>query len=415
MSTLVILGAGTAGTMAANILRKRLDSSWRIVVVDRDDDHDYQPGYLFVPFWMKPERVTRSRRAQLTDGVEYLQREIAGVDAPARRVDRADGGTLGYDWLIIATGSMPRADLVPGLADGPLWRRSTHSFYTLEGAVALREALATFEGGRLLVHLAELPIKCPVAPLEFTFLVEDHFRKRGIRHKVDITYVTPLDGAFTKPVAARTFGDLLDERSIRLVTDFVVERVDNDARTLVGYDGRALPFDLLVTTPPHTGAQFVADSSPGLANDMGFVPVDIHTLRAHADEQIFVLGDAADLPTSKAGSVAHFATEMFVDNFLAAVAGATLPNSFDGHANCFLETGRGQALLLDFNYETQPLPGLYPAPGVGPMTLLSASRANHLGKLAFEQIYWRMLLPGHRLPVPIAMSMAGKKTERARS
>jgi sulfide:quinone oxidoreductase len=407
MPQLLILGSGTAGTMAANLLRDKLDDVWSITVVDRDDDHHYQPGYLFIPFWMDPARVVRSRRSFLPDGVEMVRSEIERVDPEDRTVLLEDGARLGYDWLIIASGSHPRPDLVPGVADGSGWRDTVHEFYSLEGATALRDKLRTFERGRLLVHVAEMPIKCPVAPLEFAFLVEDHFRKQGIRHQVDITYVTPLDGAFTKPVASQTFGDLLDDRSIRLAADFAVERVDNQAQTLNSYDGRALPFDLLVTVPPHTGARFVADS--GLGDDMGFVPVDKETLRSTEHERIFVLGDASNIPTSKAGSVAHFATELFVDNFLAAVEGRPLPNSFDGHANCFLETGRGKALLLDFNYDTQPLPGTFPLPGVGPMSLLRNTRANHLGKLAFEQIYWRMLLPGHRLPVPLQMSMSGKK------
>ncbi|MDO5710147.1 MAG: FAD/NAD(P)-binding oxidoreductase [Micrococcales bacterium] len=405
MPRVVILGAGTAGTMAANLLRRSLDASWSMTVVDKTDDHHYQPGYLFVPFWMSPDRVVKDRRAFLPDEVTYLRSRIQRVDPQARRVELADG-PLDYDWLIIASGSVPRPDLVPGMADGQLYRDRVHEFYSLEGAVALRDSLAEFTAGRILVHVAEMPIKCPVAPLEFTFLVEDHFRKRGLRHKVDITYVTPLDGAFTKPVASATFGSLLTDRSVRLAADFAVERIDNEARKLVAYDGRALAFDLLVTTPPHTGAQFVFDS--GLGDDMGFVPVDKHTLRSVDHERIFVLGDASDIPTSKAGSVAHFATEMFVDNFVAATQGQPLPNRFDGHANCFLESGRGKALLLDFNYDTEPLPGTYPLPKVGPMSLLRNTRANHLGKLAFEQIYWRLLLPGHRLPVPIAMSMAGK-------
>lgn len=196
---------------------------------------------------------------------------------------------------------------------------------------------------------------------------------------------------------------------MRLQTDFAVERIDNDARTLIGYDGRELPFDLLVTVPPHSGQQFVSDF--GLGNDSGFVPTDKHTLLSLEHERIFVLGDASDIPTSKAGSVAHFAAEVVVRNLLAAIAGKPLPASFDGHANCFVESGRGQALLLDFNYDTEPLTGTFPLPAVGPMRLLKPSRINHLGKLAFEQIYWRMLLPGRPLPVPNAMSMAGKKTQ----
>ncbi|MBY5161981.1 NAD(P)/FAD-dependent oxidoreductase [Salsipaludibacter albus] len=406
MNTLLILGAGTAGTMAANLLRTKLGDDWSITIVDRDNEHHYQPGYLFVPFWMPEGRVVKERDAFLPDGVDFVQRDIARVHPDQRWVELADGQRLDYDWLVIASGSRPRPDLVPGMADGSLWRDKVHEFYTLEGSVALRDALADFHEGRLLVHFADQPIKCPVAPLEFTFLVEDKYRKAGLRHDVDITYVTPLDGAFTKPVASETLGDLLRQRSIRLAADFAVERIDNDTQHLVSWDGRELPFDLLVSIPPHTGAQFVMDS--GLGDDLGFVPVDKHTLQAVDHERIFVLGDASDIPTSKAGSVAHFAAELFVDNFLAAVAGEPMPRSFDGHANCFVESGRNQALLLDFNYDTQPLTGTFPAAGVGPMRLLEPTRINHLGKLAFEQVYWRLLLPGKRLPVPANMSMAGK-------
>lgn len=407
MGALIILGGGTAGTMAANQLRPELGSEWTITVVDQDRDHHYQPGYVFVPFGkVPPERLVRDRAGYLHDGVDFVEGTVAGVAARERRVHLADGRTLTYDWLVIASGTAPRPDQVPGMADGPLWRTAVHEFYTLPGAIALRDAVEKFTGGRLLVHVCEMPIKCPVAPLEVAFLLEDHFRKKGIRHKVDITYVTPLDGAFTKPVAAEALGGLLDDRSIRLATDFTVERIDNDARTLVAYDGRALPFDLLVTVPPNMGQQFVTDS--GLGNDAGFVPVDKHTLRAHADDRIFVVGDASDIPTSKAGSVAHFSIETVVANVVAATRGEVLPKAFDGHANCFVETGRGEALLLDFNYETEPLPGTYPAPLLGPMRLLRRSRLNHLGKLAFEHLYWRRLLPGKALPVPTAMSMTGK-------
>ena len=406
MATLIILGGGTAGTMAANMLRRRLDTSWSITVIDRDDHHHYQPGYLFIPFWMDPERVVKPRGAQIHDDIDVVHAEITGVRPEERAVDLADGRSLSYDWLVVATGAQPRPDLVPGMADGSLWRDRVHEFYSLEGAKALHDALESFEGGRLLVHISEMPIKCPVAPLEFAFLVEDHLRKRGIRHLVDITFVTPLDGAFTKPVAAATFGDLLEDRSIRIAPDFAVESIDNEASTLNSYDGRALPFDLLVTVPPHTGAPFLVGSE--LGDPMGWIPVDKHTLRAVADERIFVLGDASDIPTSKAGSVAHFATELFVENFLAAVEGKELPESFDGHANCFLESGRGKAMLLDFNYDTEPLTGRYPVPRVGPLSLLRNTRANHLGKLAFEQIYWNVLLPGYQMPVSATMSMAGK-------
>ena len=251
-----------------------------------------------------------------------------------------------------------------------------------------------------------MPIKCPVAPLEFAFLAEDYFRHRHMRHLVDITYVTPLDGAFTKPVASRRLGGLLKERSIRLATDFAIERVDPEKKTLVGFDGRELPFDLLVTVPTNMGAQYVIDS--GLGDDLGFVPVDKKTLASTTHERIFAVGDASNIPTSKAGSVAHFSVEIFAENFVQAYAGQPMTHSFDGHANCFIESGRGKAMLLDFNYDTEPLTGVFPVAGVGPLSLLKESHLNHWGKLAFEQIYWQMLLPGRSLPIPTLMSMAGK-------
>jgi sulfide:quinone oxidoreductase len=199
---------------------------------------------------------------------------------------------------------------------------------------------------------------------------------------------------------------MLSDRDVAVEPDFLVEHIDG--RTLVSYDGREVPFDLLVTVPLHMGAEFVTRS--GLGDELGFVPVDKHTLQSTADPHIFAVGDAADLPTSKAGSVAHFAVDILVDNLVELTAGRPMTHSFDGHANCFIESGDGKALLLDFNYETEPLPGTFPAPYVGPLSLLKESRTNHLGKLAFRWVYWNVLLPGRPMPLAPAMSMAGKQT-----
>jgi sulfide:quinone oxidoreductase len=252
-----------------------------------------------------------------------------------------------------------------------------------------------------------MPIKCPVAPLEFTFLADAYFAERGIRDRVDITYVTPLPGAFTKPVATARLGDMLTTRGIGLETDFMVEQVRG--RTLVSYDEREIPFDLLVTIPLNMGADFVARS--GLGNELNLVPVDKHTFLSTKHDNVFAVGDANDLPTSKAGSVAHFSVDVFVHNFVRYVQGLPMDEKFDGHANCFVESGNDKALLLDFDYDTQPLPGRYPVPGVGPFKLLEEARVNHLGKLAFRWAYWNVLLPGRPMPVPTRMSMAGKVTE----
>ena len=252
----------------------------------------------------------------------------------------------------------------------------------------------------------ENPIKCPVAPLEFAFLADAFFTRKGMRDKVEIVYVTPLSAAFTKPVASRELAGLLAERNIEIVPDFYVESVDGEAGELWSYDEEMVPFDLLVTVPVNMGADFVGRS--GLGDELNHVQVDTETFRSVKYDNIFALGDAAALPTSKAGSVAHFSVDVFTENFVAAVQGLPLPERFDGHANCFIETGYGRGILLDFNYDVEPLPGRFPFAGVGPFRLLGESRVNHWGKLAFRPIYWHMLLPG-RLPLPAAMSMRGKE------
>jgi sulfide:quinone oxidoreductase len=407
MKRLLVLGAGTAGTMVVNKLRKRLDrSQWQMTIVDQNNDHLYQPGLLFVPFGgYRPDDIVGSRRRFIPDGVDLVLGEIDRVDADANSVRLMDGREMGYDFLVIATGVSPRPDQTPGML-GPLWGTRIFDFFTLDGATALARALDAFDGGRLVVHITDMPIKCPVAPLEFTFLAEAYLRSRGVRDSVEIVYVTPLPGAFTKPIASAQLGSMLDERKILLESDFLIERIDNEAGTLVSYDEREIPFDLLVTVPLNMGAEYVARS--GLGDELNYVPVDKHTLLARAYDNIFAVGDANNIPTSKAGSVAHFSVEVFADNFSQLVDGKPMTGSFDGHANCFIESGDGKGLLIDFNYDTEPLTGKYPLPFVGPFGLLAENRRNHWGKLAFRWMYWHLLLPGRPIPLPSHMSMAGK-------
>jgi len=404
---LLVLGAGTAGTMIVNRLRSRLESAeWNITVVDQDDVHHYQPGYLFLPFGTyTPKQITRSRHTTLPDAVDFVIGDVDRVEAAANTVVLTDGRTFDYDYLVIASGTTPRPDQTPGMLDAE-WRKSIFDFYTLDGSEALAEALKSFDHGRLVVHITDMPIKCPVAPLEFTFLADAWLRERGLRDRVEIVYVTPLPGAFTKPICSTALQYLLDERKIALETDYMVEHIDVEKKMLVSYDEREVPFDLLVTVPLNMGADFVARS--GLGNDLNFVPVDKNTLQSKANPNIFAIGDASDIPASKAGSVAHFAVEIFTDNFLELIAGKPMTGWFDGHANCFIESGNGKALLIDFNYDTEPLAGKYPLPLVGPMSLLKETKANHYGKMAFRWIYWNVLLPGRSMPVPTHMSMVGK-------
>ena len=410
MKRLLILGGGTAGTMAANKLHKELPASeWQITVIDADDEHRYQPGYLFMPFGTyRPSQVTKSRRASLNPVVDLEYGEIDLVRPEEQVVAMTDGREFGYDMLIIATGVSPRPDQTDGML-GPQWRESVHEFYSYEGSVALAEKLKDWAGGRLVVNIVDMPIKCPVAPLEFAFLADDFFRGKGMRDKVELIYVTPLPGAFTKPIAAEAFGNTLGEKGIAVESDFMLMEIDNDSKALVSYDEREVSFDLLVTVPLNMGQDFIGRS--GLGDELNLVPVDKFTQLSTQYDTIFALGDANNIPASKAGSVAHFEIDIFVENFLQHIAGKQMTHKFDGHANCFIETGGGKAMLIDFNYDYEPLPGKFPYAGVGPMNLLKESRINHLGKLAFRWIYWNVLLPGRPMPLPALMSLKGKRTD----
>jgi sulfide:quinone oxidoreductase len=396
MHRIVIVGGGTGGTLSANRLRKIYrPGEASITVIDENDEHVYQPGLLFVPFGMTHrEDIVRPRAHQLRDDIDYVSCGVEHVDVEHRRVLRKDGVAMDYDVLIMATGSVLAPEETEGMT-GPGWMERVFTFYDMAGATALHDALSTFEGGRVVVNVVEMPIKCPVAPLEFAFLADWFFTERGIRERVDITYVTPLDAAFTKPVAAKRLGGMLEERHIELVTEFSTGEVDGVGGRLVSYDERVLPFDLAVVIPVHNGADCVM-RSPGLGDELGFISTDEHTLQTKVAPEIFAIGDATSLPISKAGSVTDFEGEVLVENVRRFLADEPLDASYDGHANCFIETGFSKAMLIDFNYEVEPVPGHYP--GLVGLPLMKESRLNHLGKLMFQWIYWHSLLPGRNIP-----------------
>ena len=405
---IVILGGGTGGTLTANRLRAALaPASAGITVVDADDAHVYQPGLLFVPFGLThPEDIVRPRRRQLHDGIDFVEAGIDRVDIDARTVHLENGTVLEYDVLVVATGAVLVPEETEGLT-GPGWMDDVFTFYDLTGASALEARLATFDHGRIVVNVVDMPIKCPVAPLEFCFLADWYFHKRGVRDDVQIVYATPLDGAFTKPEASKALAGLLAEKGVELITEFNTGEVDGPGRRLVGYDGREVPFDLAVVVPLHGGAAYVGRSE-GLGDELGFVPADERTLQSKVRPEIFVIGDAASVPASKAGSVTHFEGEVLVENIESFLDGEPIEHSFDGHANCFIETGFSKALLIDFNYENEPVGGHYPGP-VG-LPLLKESRVNHLGKLMFQSFYWHGLLPGRDIPgIGPDMPKHGKK------
>ena len=409
MKNLVILGAGTSGTMMANHLVSKLPKNdWKITIIDQYKTHYYQPGFLFLPFDIyTTKQVKKNGKKFIPKSVNYIQEKIDLILPKENKVKLEKGDVIDYDILIIATGTKIAPQETEGMA-GPEWHKSIFDFYTYEGAKALRNKLREWEGGKMVVHITEMPIKCPVAPLEFAFLADSFFKNKGMRDKVDITFVTPLDGAFTKPKATKALHYLLEEKGIKEVTDFNIERVDYENKKIIDYADVEVDYDLLVTVPTNMGDALIERS--GMGDDLNFVPTNKATLQTNNYENIFAIGDATNLPASKAGSVAHFEAEILTENILRYINGEPLKEEFDGHANCFIETGNNKALLIDFNYKYEPLEGTFPIAGIGPLKLLKESIFNHWGKLAFRWIYWNMLLKG--IPIPMVsrnMSLKGKK------
>jgi sulfide:quinone oxidoreductase len=407
MKKLLIMGAGTAGTIMANKMRKVLSvKEWSITVVEKEMNHFYQPGFLFIPFgYYKKKDILRPALKFFPKEVNVINSEIEQIDPLLNKITLNNGNEIVYDILIIATGTKISPEDTPGLK-GELWQKNIFDFYTIEGAEALAGFFNTWKGGNLVINIADNPIKCPVAPLEFAFYADAYFTKKGIRDKVNITYVTPLSGAFTKPKASKMLGSLLERKNINLVSDFFLGEVDNSNKKILDFGGREVPFDCLITIPLHTGDPVISKS--GLGDEFGFVKADKITLQSILFKNIFVIGDAGNYPSSKAGSVAHFQADVLEKNILSFISDEPLKASFDGHSNCYIETGFGKGILIDFNYATEPLPGLYPLPVVGPFSLLKESRLNHYGKLLFKWIYWNILLKARKLPVTNYMSMTGK-------
>ena len=411
MKNIIILGAGTSGTMMANHLVSKLPKDqWSITIIDQHKTHYYQPGFLFLPFDIyTTKQVKKKGKKFIPKGVNYIQDKIELIKPEEKVILLNDGGNLSYDILIVATGTNIAPEETEGM-DGPMWHKNIFDFYTYEGAKALRNKLREWEGGKLVIHITEMPIKCPVAPLEFAFLADSYFKNKGMRDKVDITFVTPLDGAFTKPKATEALHYLLEEKGIKEVTDFNIERVDYENNKIIDYADTEVDYDLLVTVPTNMGDSLLERS--GLGDDLNYIPTNKTTLQTIDNENIFAIGDCTNLPASKAGSVAHFEAEILTENILRYINGEELKEEFDGHANCFIETGNGKALLIDFNYTTEPVEGTFPFPGVGPLSLLKESRTNHMGKMAFRWIYWNMLIKGIHIPfVSATMSKKGKKID----
>jgi len=405
---LLILGAGTAGTIMANKLAPVLDKNeWEITIVDQDEKHYYQPGFLFIPFGIYDRNdVIKPKRDYIPPDVNLIMSPIEVIEPDKNRVKLSNNKVLTYDVLIVATGSKINPEETEGLKDGA-WHKNIFDFYTVEGAVALKDYLKYWQGGTMVLNIVEMPIKCPVAPLEFVFLADWWFTEQGIRDKVEIKFVTPLPEAFTKPRAAKYLNTFLEKKNIQLISEFDTGKVESAENKIVSWDEDEINYDLLVSIPTNMGDDLIKRSNMG--DDLNFIPTHRHTLQSKNFENVFVIGDATDLPSSKAGSVAHFQADVLFENILRHIDKRPLLQEFDGHANCFIESGFGKGILIDFNYDVEPLPGKFPLPGVGPFSLLEETQMNHWGKMMFRWVYWNLLLRGAELPIEAQMNMAGKR------
>ncbi len=408
MKKILILGSGAGGTMMAAKLSKELSGrDWSITILDNDEIHHYQPGWLFIPFGIySAADCMKPKRDFIPKGVNFVLDEVIHVDSDKKLV-QGKHGKYNYDILIIATGCRIAPEEVEGLEEWkPDPKSNVHTFFSVESAVALYKKLKYFKEGRLIFNIAEMPHKCPVVPMEFIFMADWFFKVNGVRENIEIEFVTPNTGIFTKPIATKVLGIAAEEKGITVTTDFHLSNVNQEEGYLESATGAKVDYDLVVSTMPNLGADFVDES--GLGDGMGYVLTDNHNLRAEKAEDIYVVGDATNVPTSKAGSVAHYEAEIAVENIIREIDGREPRSSFDGHSTCFIVSGFDKAYLIDFNYKTEPLPGKYPFPGLGPFELLGESNINYWGKMMFKWVYWNLLLTGEELPLEPQMTMAGK-------
>lgn len=386
--TIVVLGGGVGGMMAANELRTRLPKEHRIVLIERNTHHAFAPSFLWVMTGdRKSEQVRRPLTALLRPGIEFVNATAEGLDLQARRVVTIRG-TFSFDYLIIALGAELAPESVPGVVEG------SHSFYTLDGAVRLQETLRGFSGGRIAVVVAAMPYKCPAAPHEGAMLIRDYFQRRGFANKVDIHLYTPE--AQPMPVAGPELGkavlQLLDKKRIEFHPAHNLVAVNPAAKSVQFQQGTAEDCDLLVVIPPHRAPRLVHEA--GLTNAGTWIPVSAQTLETR-HEGVFAIGDVTAIPIPgrwkpevplmlpKAGVFAHVQAEVVASGIAAQVEGRTSDKSFFGEGYCMLEAGEDLAGFAYGNFFAEPAPDV---------KLRQIGKAWHIGKVLLEK--WWLSAPG---------------------
>jgi sulfide:quinone oxidoreductase len=361
--TIVVLGGGVGGLVASNELRKRLGRDHRIVLVDKETRHVFAPSFTWVMLgWRDLPRISRELGLLAKKGIEYVNAEAFEIDLGNRLV-KTGAGDFAYDYLIVALGAELNPQAVPGLSE------AAHTPYSLEGSVALRDALKGFDGGKVVVVIAALPFKCPAAPYETALLLEYAFKQRGIRDNVDLRVFTPetLPMPVAGPAVGTAIKQFLDERGIGFHPQHKLSSVDPGKKEITFENGQKADFDLLVAIPPHRSPEVVRKSV--LANEAGWISVDRRTL-ATRFENVYALGDVtsislpgryrpdAPLPLPKAGVFAHYQASVVADNIASGIQGGTARKEFGGRGYCFLETGRGMAGYGSGNFYGEPQPAV---------------------------------------------------------
>jgi sulfide:quinone oxidoreductase len=383
MKRILILGGGVGGTLTANLLVKKLRRQLKagevtITVIDQTGQHTYQPGFMYIAMGgERAEKLQRPERGLLDSRVALVIGEIQKVDESSKTVHLKDGERLAYDYLVLATGSR----IVPEAIEH--FDTEAQHFYSAEAALELRRALDAFTGGRIVVAIAGMPYKCPPAPLEVSFLIESELRDRGLRNKSEVHFCSPIGRAFTIESVSEMATPIFEAKGIEVHTFFNVEAIDPERKVVQSLEGEELPYDLLILVPPHKGQQFLMDS--GLAPAPGgWLPTDRATLQVGGRPNVFALGDATDLPLSKAGSTAHFEAPVVTERIVAAIQGREVDHKhgdYLGKVMCFFEIGDGKGTLLQFDYEHPPRP---PKP----------NQLWHLGKIVFNKTYWHTVPKG---------------------
>jgi len=383
MTRILILGGGVGGTLTANLLIKKLrrevnTGEVTITVVDQTGQHTYQPGFMYIAMGgERAEKLQRPERSLLDARINLVVGDVSKVDEQAQVVHLRDGRPLAYDYLVLATGSRILPETIEHFST------EAHHFYSAEAALELRKALDAFEGGRIVIAIAGMPYKCPPAPLEVSFLIESELRERGLRDRSEVHFCSPIGRAFTIESVSEMATPIFEQKRIEVHTFFNVEAIDPERHVVQSLEGEELPYDLLILVPPHKGQQFLIDS--GLAPAPGgWLPTDRATLQVGGRPNVFALGDATDLPLSKAGSTAHFEAPVVTERIVAAIQGREVDHKrgdYLGKVMCFFEIGDGKGTLLQFDYDHPPRP---PKP----------NQLWHLGKIVFNKTYWHTVPKG---------------------